>query len=156
MAKAVFYLTGPCAQHEGNRLLLASKMIEYGFGKGAVYNIPGGRVEVLLEGPKEKIEVFHKTAKRDFEAWVKAKARDSNDVKEQIGNPGINFTDLDFDDDLIVHKLEIFGHSLTFDQIFKGVDVYKELNKEIRKLALIASKNIQVLDELLIEVRKTT
>lgn len=156
MAKAVFYLTGPKAHHEGNRLLIASKMIEYGFEKGAAYNIPGGRVEVLLEGPKGKIEDFYKTAKRDFEVWVKSKAKDHSEVKEQIGNPGIKFTDLDFDDDLLVHKLEIYGHSLTFDQIYNGVDVYKELKNEIKQLGLISSKNIQVLDELLRKLKTTT
>ncbi|MBL7160588.1 MAG: acylphosphatase [Candidatus Aenigmarchaeota archaeon] len=134
MSKVVFYLSGTKAQHEGNRLLLASKMIEFGFEKGAVFNLPDGRVEVLLEGERERIEKFHTTAKNDFTSWVMAKTEEHNAVKEQIGNPGIMFSDLDFNDDLLVHKLEIYGHSLTFDQIHKGVDVYKELTQAIREL----------------------
>ncbi|MBD3261202.1 MAG: hypothetical protein GF334_05885 [Candidatus Altiarchaeales archaeon] len=133
MVKAVFYLKGKNAQHEGNRLLMASKMIEHGFEKGAVFNLPDGRVEVLMEGPKEKIVQFHSMASRDFESWVKAKAKDHKTVKEQIGNPGVKFTSPEFDDDLLVHKLEIYGHSLTFDQIYKGVDVYKDLKEQMRE-----------------------
>ncbi len=134
MAKAVFYLSGKNAHHEGNRLLMASKMIEWGFEKGAAYNQPGSRVEVLIAGPREKIIEFYETAKRDFTTWVKAKDKDHHAIKEQIGNPGLRFSALDFDDELLIHKLEIYGHSLTFDQIYKGVDVYKELISAIRGL----------------------
>ncbi len=143
MAKAVFYLSGPKVQHEGNRLLMASKMIEHGFEKGAVFNLPDGRVEVLLGGPKEKIEEFHNIAKNDFIEWVKPKAVDHEDVKKQIGNPGIRFSELDFDDDLFVHELEIYGHSLTFDQIYKGVDVYKELIQAIKDVRKDVSELLQ-------------
>ena len=134
MAKAVFYLSGPRAQHEGNRLLMSSKMIEHGFEKGAVFNLPDGRVEVLLEGREKKIREFYQTSKRDFTSWVKSKARDYEEVKDQIGNPGVRFSVLDMNKDLLVHKLEIYGHSLTFDQIHKGVDVYRELTQAIREL----------------------
>ena len=141
MAKAVFYLSGSKAQHEGNRLLLASKLIEFGFEKGAVFNLPDGRVEVLLEGLKDKIEEFHNMVKKDFIAWVKAKAHDHEAVKKQIGNPGIHFSELDYNEDLLVHKLEIYGHSLTFDQIYKGVDVYKDLTQAIRELREVLQKS---------------
>ena len=161
MAKAVFYLSGAKAQHEGNRLLLSSKMIEFGFEKGSVYNLPGGRVQVLLEGHRDKIEEFYKITKRDFFDWVKAKAKDDKAVKEQIGNPGIRFTELDFDEDLLVHRLEVYGHSLTFDQIYKGVDVFKELNKTNKKLnetyekfKEAHEKNTDVLQALLKELKK--
>lgn len=161
MVKAVSYLTGPKAQHEGNRLLMASKMIEFGFEKGAAYNLPGGRVEVLLEGPKEKIIDFYNMAKRDFESWVKAKAKDGKAVKEQFGNPGVRFTSLDFDEDLLVHRLEIYGHSLTFDQIYKGVDVYKDLktaiyvlNESQDRFQETHAENTEVLRALLTELKK--
>ncbi len=134
MTKAVFYLSGPKAQHEGNRLLMTSKMIEHGFEKGAVFNLPDGRVEVLLEGSKDSIDEFHNLAKKDFIAWVKSKAINHEAVKKQIGNPGIRFSELDYNEDLLVHKLEIYGHSLTFDQIYKGVDVYKDLTQAIVEL----------------------
>ena len=136
MTKAVFYLSGSKAQHEGNRLLMASKMIEHGFEKGAVFNLPDGRVEVLIEGSRDRIETFHSLAKEDFTAWVKSKATDHETVEKQIGNPGIKFSDLDYDEDLLIHKLEIYGHSLTFDQIYKGVDVYKNLIITQQKLII--------------------
>ncbi len=129
MAKAVFYLKGSKAQHEGNRLLLTSKLIEHHFKKGAVFNLPDGRVEVLLEGLEDKINGFHTIVKRDFVRWVEEKAKDKDEVKKQIGNPGISFTDLEFDEDLIIHDIGLFSHSLTFDQVYKGVDIFKELNK---------------------------
>ena len=50
MAKAVFYLKGSKAQFEGNRLMLTSKLIEHHFEKGAVFNLPDGRVEIIIEG----------------------------------------------------------------------------------------------------------
>lgn len=134
MAKAVFYLSGANAQHEGNRLLMSSKMIEHGFEKGAAFNLPDGRVEILLEGPADKIKEFHRIAKRDFLVWVKTKVMNRKTMEKQIGNPGIKFSELDFDNDLLVHKLEIYGHSLTFDQIYKGVDVYKDLTQAIKDL----------------------
>jgi len=65
---------------------------------------------------------------------AKARALDHEAVKEQIGNPGIRFSELEFNDDLLVHKLAIYGHSLIFDQIYKGVDVYRELTMAIREL----------------------
>ena len=88
MAKAVFYLSGAKAQHEGNRLLMASKMIEFGFEKGSVYNLPGGRVQVLLEGHRDKIEEFYKITKRDFFDWVKAKAKDNKAYERTDWKPG--------------------------------------------------------------------
>ncbi len=121
---------------------MTSKMIEFGFEKGAVFNLPDGRVEVLIEGGKDKVEEFYKTAKRDFIAWVNVKAKDHGAIKEQIGNPGIRFSALDINNDLLVHTLEIYGHSLTFDQIHKGVNVYKQLNTTI-------NKNLKVMDALL-------
>lgn len=134
MAKAVFYLSGEKAQHEGNRLLMTSKMIEHRFEKGAAFNLPDGRVEILLEDSQEKIERFHEMAKNDFVSWVETKLVNQEAIKKQIGNPGINFSELDFNDDLLVHKLEIFSHSLTFDQIYKGVDVYTDLTQAIKDL----------------------
>ena len=154
MTKAVFYLSGPKAHHEGNRLLMASKMIEHGFEKGAVFNLPDGRVEVLLEGPKEKIQDFHRTSKRDFTAWVKAKVKDHKEVKKQIGNPGIRFSDLDLNNDLLVHKLEIYGHSLSFDQIYKGVDVYKDLRDQMRENSRVYEELVHAIRELRQELQK--
>jgi acylphosphatase len=148
MAKAVFYLSGEKAQHEGNRLLMTSKMIEHGFEKGAVFNLPDGRVEILLEDSQEKIEGFHAMTKRDFVAWVKLKLVNQEAIKKQIGNPGINFSELDFNDDLFVHKLEIFSHSLTFDQIYKGIDVYKNLVDGYNQQTIVQQELIQAIKGL--------
>ena len=131
---------GKNAHHEGNRLLLASKMIEHGFEKGAAFNTPAGVVQVILEDPQEKIEKFYELAKRDYVEWVKQKAKNHQEVKDQIGNPRIHFSNLEFDDDLYVHKLENNGHSLTFDQNYNGLDVYKELLLAIRALTAQINK----------------
>ena len=146
MDKAVFYLKGPKAQHEGNRLLLTSKLIEHHFEKGAVFNLPDGRVEILIEGEKDKIVDFHSIAKRDFVKWVEEKAKNHDEVKKQIGNPGISFSDPEFDNDLIVHKIGLFSHSLTFDQVYKGVDIFKELNKTNKDLQTSIQKLTETLD----------
>ena len=56
---------------------------------------------------------FHSTKKKDFVKSVEEKAKNHDEVKKQIGNPGISFTNPEFDDDLIVHKIGLFSHSLT-------------------------------------------
>jgi len=60
-------------------------------------------------------------------------ARDVEEIKNMIGNPhpNITVTELTFDDNLVVLDIGLFSHSLTFDQIYKGVDVYKELTKAL-------------------------
>ncbi len=133
MDKAVFYLEGPKAQHEGNRLLMMSKMIEHHFEYGSMFNLPDTRVEVLLGGSKEEIIKFHNLVREDFTNWVKNKVKDHQAVKDQIGNPGILVTDLTFSEHIRVHKIGLFSHSLTFDQIHKGVDIYGDLKKVIKK-----------------------
>ena len=113
---------------------MASKMIEHGFERGSAYNTPGGRVGVLLEGCRRKIIEFYRIARRDYFEWVRRRARDNRELEDQVGNPGVCFTSLDFDDELLVRKLEICVHTPIFDQIHKGVDVHKELTQAIREL----------------------
>ncbi|MFQ5888264.1 MAG: acylphosphatase, partial [Candidatus Hydrothermarchaeales archaeon] len=123
-------------------------LIEFGFEKGAVFNLPDGRVEVLLGGPKEKIKEFHNIVLENFIHWAKAKAKDHEALKKQIGNPGIRFSELDFNEDLLVHKLATYGHSLTFDQIYKGVDIYKNLVAGYNKQINVQQELTQAIKEL--------
>ena len=60
--KALFYIEPKeehnKVQHIGVRLLITEKLIHAGFTKGGVFNLPDGRVEVVLEGNKKDIEIF--------------------------------------------------------------------------------------------------
>lgn len=61
---------------------------------------------------------------------------DKEEFKRRMGNPhpSLTVTDLEFKEDLLVLDVGLFSHSLTFDQIYKGVDVYKELIGAIKNL----------------------
>jgi len=48
--KALFYITGENVQHVGCRLKVISSLIRAGFKKGGAFNLPDGRMEVVLEG----------------------------------------------------------------------------------------------------------
>ncbi len=134
MSKALFYIEGEKAQHVGLRLLLTNKIIHAGFTKGGVFNLPDGRVEVVLEGDKEKIEAMHNETKDRLIDWLKERAKEKKELLH-FTNPAIKrVTDLEFNEDLLVLDVSLFSHSLTFDQIYKGIDVYKDLTKAILKL----------------------
>ncbi|MDD2666605.1 MAG: hypothetical protein PHD13_05210 [Methanocellales archaeon] len=134
--KALFYIEGNHVQHIGCRLTVTTKLIHDGFKKGGAFNLPDGRVEVVLEGSKDDITHAHREIKENLISWLEESARDVEAIKNMIGNPhpNIKVTDLDFDDNLVVLDIGLFSHSLTFDQIYKGVDVYKELTTAIRNL----------------------
>ena len=131
--KALFYIVGNNVQHIGCRLTVTTKLIHAGFKKGGAFNLPDGRVEVVLEGDRKDIIHAHREIKENLISWLEESARDVEEIKNMIGNPhpNITVTDLTFDDNLVVLDIGLFSHSLTFDQIYKGVDVYKELTKAI-------------------------
>ena len=139
--KALFYITGEKVQHVGCRLKITSTLIHAGFKKGGAFNLPDGRVEVILEGDKEDIERVHGEISEHLIEWLKKDADDVDKLVKQIGNPGIKVTELEFNDDILVLDIGLFSHSLTFDQIYKGVDVYmgpaeaiKELNETLKDM----------------------
>lgn len=134
MVKALFYIEGEKVQHVGLRLIITNKIIHAGFTKGGAFNMPDGRVEVVLEGDEEKILSIHKEIKEHLIDWLKERAKNEEELKK-ITNPAIKkVTDLEFKEDLLVLDVGLFSHSLTFDQIYKGVDVYKDLTSAIKDL----------------------
>ncbi|MBS3057422.1 MAG: acylphosphatase [Candidatus Diapherotrites archaeon] len=134
MTKALFYIEGEKVQHVGLRLIVTNKIIHAGFTRGGAFNMPDGRVEVVLEGDKEMIQAIHKEIKEHLIDWLKERAKDEEELKK-ITNPAIKrVTDLEFKEDLLVLDVGLFSHSLTFDQIYKGVDVYKDLTSAIKEL----------------------
>ncbi|MEA3254352.1 MAG: acylphosphatase [Candidatus Altiarchaeota archaeon] len=53
-------MAGKNVQHVGCRLRVTSALIHAGFTKGGAFNLPDGRVEVVLEGDREDIEKAHR------------------------------------------------------------------------------------------------
>ncbi len=96
--------------------------------------MPDGRVEVVLEGEKEKLVAVHKEIKENLYKWIIEASDNKEEMAGKIGNPGVKVSELEFDNDLLVLDIGLFSHSLAFDQIYKGVDVYKELTKAIKNL----------------------
>jgi len=133
--KALFYISGRQAQHIGCRLTVTTEMIHAGFLRGGAFNLPDGRVEVVLEGRRQDIESFH--ARMDgggLAELIIQRANDQKAVRKLIGNPGLIVNPLEYRDDIIVLDIGLFSHSLTFDQIYKGVDVYRDLTAAIKDL----------------------
>ena len=144
MVKALFYVEGKKmpVQHIGCRMIITREMILAGFKKGGAFNLPDGRVEVILDGSKEEIDDFYNKVKENLFDWLIASAKDKNKLKENLGNPGIRVSDLEFNENLLVLDIGLFSHALTFDQIYKGVDVYQDLTIAIKNLNLTLEKQI--------------
>lgn len=136
MVKALFYIEGDKipVQHIGCRLVVTKKLIHMGFTKGGAFNMPDGRVEVVLEGEKEKIIAAHKEIKENLVNWLIEASENSEELKKKVGNPGIKTSELEFNENLLVLDIGLFSHSLTFDQVYKGVDVYKALVRQMREM----------------------
>jgi len=132
--KAFFYVTGKEVQHVGCRLRLTSALIHAGFKKGGAFNLPDGRVEVVLQGEEEQIKKVHKEISDNLVEWLIKEADDREALKKKIGNPGIKVLPIEYNEDILVLDIGLFSHSLTFDQIYKGVDVYKDLATAINQL----------------------
>lgn len=136
MTKALFYIEGKTVpvQHEGVRLIITKRLIHMGFIKGGAFNMPDGRVEVVLEGDKQKLVEAHQEIKENLLEWLLQASQDREKLKEKIGNPGVKISELEFNENLLVLDIGLYSHSLTFDQIYKGVSVYKELSGAIADL----------------------
>lgn len=139
--KALFYISGKNVQHVGLRLTITTEMIHHGFTKGGAFNLPDGRVEVVLEGNKDDITKFHEYIQDNLVNILKSKTKDKEELIRRIGNPGIKVEGIEFrGDDLLVLDIGLFSHSLTFDQVYKGVDVYSELTIVLKELNKTLSK----------------
>ncbi|MFH0927822.1 MAG: acylphosphatase, partial [Candidatus Micrarchaeota archaeon] len=72
-------------QHIGCRLAITEKMLQAGFTKGMVFNLPDGTVEVALEGKAKDIEAFHMSVSEHLVSWLESRASDKEYLKEMIG-----------------------------------------------------------------------
>lgn len=145
--KALFYIE-PKEEHNrvqniGCRLLLTEKLIHAGFKKGGVFNLPDGRVEVILEGNKKDIELFYEDIKIHLVEWLSERSENKERLKKLIGNPGICFSGLEFKESLRVLDIGLYSHSLEMGQLQKGVDVYYDLMVAINKLSNVLDKNLK-------------
>lgn len=139
--KALFYIEPKeehnRVQHIGCRLLIAEKLIHAGFTKGGAFNLPDGRVEVVLEGDRKDIETFYIDIKKHIIELLEARTQDKDRLKEMIGNPGITLSPLEYKDNLRILDIGLYSHSLEMSQLEKGVDVYYDLTRAIKKLTTL-------------------
>lgn len=155
MAKALFYIEGKNiqVQHTGCRLAITKELIHMGFTKGGAFNLPDGRVEVVLEGERERLIETHKAIKENLYGWLVNASENKEKLKRKLGNPGVKVSELEFNDSLLVLDIGLFSHSLTFDQIYKGVDIYKELVSACRELAGVSRETAHSSRELGMSIR---
>ncbi|MFH0862736.1 MAG: acylphosphatase [Candidatus Altiarchaeota archaeon] len=100
--KALFYISGKQAQHIGCRLTVTAEMIHAGFLRGGAFNLPDGRVEVVLEGRRQDIESFHERMDGGGLAeLIIQRANDQDAVRKLIGNPGLIVYPLEYRDDIL-------------------------------------------------------
>jgi acylphosphatase len=150
--KALFYIEPKeehnQVQHIGCRLLIAEKLIHAGFRKGGAFNLPDGRVEVVLEGEMKDIELFHAELERHLVEWLEAGTGDKERLKRMIGNPGITLSKLEYTDNLRVLGIGLYSHSLEMTQLEKGVDVYYALTAAIKEQTNASSRMTNLLDKI--------
>jgi acylphosphatase len=129
-------------QHIGCRLLVAEKLIHAGFRKGGAFNLPDGRVEVVLEGERKDIELFYDELRQHLVEWLEARTHDKEKLRQMMGNPGIALSRLEFKDNLLVLDIGLYSHSLEMAQLEKGVDVYYDLSDAIKKLTKLIDQKV--------------
>jgi len=137
VVKALFYIEPKKphnrVQHIGCRLVLTEKLIHAGFTKGGVFNLPDGRVEVLMEGNRRDVETFHQEVRENLVRWLEEKTDNKERLTQMIGNPGITVSALEFKGGLLILDVGLFSHSLELNQLEKGVDAYYTLAQAIRE-----------------------
>ncbi len=132
--KALFYIA-PKEKHVrvqniGCRMLIAEKLIHAGFKKGGAFNLPDGRVEVVLEGKQKDIELFYTDITKNLVEWLIERADNKETVKRMIGNPGIGYSKLEFTDAILVLDIGLYSHSLELGQLQKGVTFFRSERKK--------------------------
>ena len=135
--RALFYIE-PKEKHVrvqniGCRMLITEKLIHAGFKKGGAFNLPDGRVEVVLEGKQKDIELFYNEVTKHLVEWLVERADDKETLKRMIGNPGIGYSKLEFRDAILVLDIGLYSHSLELGQLQKGVDAYINMTKAIKE-----------------------
>ncbi len=148
--KALFYIEPKTernhAQGIGLRMLLTEKMIHAGFKKGGVINLPDRRVEVVLEGKQEDIEKFHNATREHLMQWLEASMTNKEKLMKMVGNPGIQISNLEFKEGILVLDIGLYSHSLELGQLHKGVDVYYMVTEAINTNTRASNKLIELVE----------
>jgi len=139
--KALFYIEPKAeknrVQHIGCRIVILQELIKRNFKHGNVFNLDDGRVEVLVQGSSIDIGLFHSYVRDNLYDLLLA-SKNTEDgkklVRDAIGNPGFNVTDIELKPQLMVHNLALASHSLELNQFEKGIDVYSELIAVMKRI----------------------
>jgi len=116
MTKARFYIKDK-VQEVGYRVHIMQKILNSDL-KGNVINLADGRVEVRLEGEKERIEEFYEELKKE------------NSPELVAGKP--EYYDLEFNADLMVPDSMRSSQALMLGQLTKGIVYIAGMNEYIK------------------------
>lgn len=116
MTKARFYIRDK-VQEVGYRVHIIQKILNSDW-KGSVINLEDGRVEVRLEGEKERIvDLYEELKKEDMSELLKEKPE---------------FYDLEFIPDLMVPDSMRASQALILEQIGKGIVYIAKMDENIK------------------------
>ena len=118
MTKARFYVKDK-VQDVGYRVHIMQKILNSGLN-GATINLADGRVEVRLEGEKERIDEFYEELKKE------------NTPELVMGKP--EFHDLEFNADLMVPDSMRSSQALMLEQLSKGIGYIAGMNERKKGL----------------------
>ena len=118
MTKARFYIKDK-VQEVGYRVHIMQKILNSDL-KGNVINLADGRVEVRLEGEKERIEEFYEELKKE------------NSPELVAGKP--EYYDLEFNADLMVPDSMRSSQALMLGQLTKGIVYIAGMNESIKRM----------------------
>ena len=127
MTKARFYIKDK-VQEVGYRVHIMQKILNSGLN-GTAINLADGRVEVRLEGEKERIEEFYEELKKE------------NSPELVAGKP--EYYDLEFNADLMVPDSMRSSQALMLGQLTKGIVYIAGMSENIQGM----STRIEGMDE---------
>jgi acylphosphatase len=119
MTKARFYSKDK-VQEVGYRVHIMQKILNSGLN-GTAINLADGRVEVRLEGEKERIEEFYEELKKE------------NSPELAAGKP--EFYELEFNADLMVPDSMRSSQALMLSQLTKGIVYIAGMNENIEGMS---------------------
>ena len=127
MTKARFYIKDK-VQEVGYRVHIMQKILNSGLN-GTAINLADGRVEVRLEGEKERIEELYEELKKE------------NSPELVAGKP--EYYDLEFNADLMVPDSMRSSQALMLGQLTKGIVYIAGMSENIQGM----NENIQGMNE---------
>jgi acylphosphatase len=122
MTKARFYIKDK-VQEVGYRVHIMQKILNSDL-KGNVLNLADGRVEVRLEGEKERIEEFYEELRKENTPNLSLEKK-ALPKKQQ-------FYDLEFNADLMVPDSLRSSQALMLEQLSKGIVYIAGMNENIK------------------------